>query len=97
VRRNPGAFNCGICRQKHCDATGEHPGSIGPAGYPMWAIKEAEIESRTCFLPMVTEESWLFLRLYQHYKNGILPFPGGLLEQPHVYLKAMELLDHLYG
>ena len=50
------------------------------------------IESRTCFLPMITPQSEFLLRLYRHYKAGILPYAGGLLDQPHFYAEAMEAL-----
>jgi len=39
---------------------------------------------------MVTYQSSFFLRLNGHYKNGILPYSGGLLDQPAVYIEAME-------
>jgi len=50
------------------------------------------IESRTCLLPMITPASRLLLRLYGHYKSRILPHAGGLLDQPHHYIEAMEIL-----
>jgi hypothetical protein len=51
------------------------------------------IESRTCLLPMITPQSQFLLRLHGHYKNQVLPFAGGLLEQPHYYAEAMEILS----
>jgi hypothetical protein len=51
------------------------------------------IESRTCFLPMISARSEFLLRLYRHYKSGILPHSGGLLDQPHYYAEAMEILS----
>jgi len=50
------------------------------------------IESRTCFLPMITPASQFLLKLYRHYKNGVLPHAGGLLDQPHYYAEAMEII-----
>lgn len=49
-------------------------------------------QSRTCLLPMITQESSFLLRLHAHYKQGLLPYDGGLLEQPNFYLEAMEIL-----
>lgn len=37
------------------------------------------------------------LELYGHYKNKILPFSGGILEQPHVYAKCMLLIEAVYS
>jgi len=30
--------------------------------------------------------------LYVHYRNGVLPVAGGLLDQPNSYLRAMTIL-----
>jgi hypothetical protein len=53
------------------------------------------IESRTCLLPMITQQSRYLLRMYTHYKNRLLPHAGGLLDQPHYYIDAMEILADL--
>jgi hypothetical protein len=50
------------------------------------------IESRTCLLPMITPQSRFLLRMYQHYKAGMLPYGGGILKQPHYYAEAMEII-----
>lgn len=42
---------------------------------------------------MVTRQSQFMLRLHGHYKNKILPFAGGLLDQPQYYIEAMEVLS----
>lgn len=49
--------------------------------------------SNICLKPMVTEGSKFMLRLYRHYQNNILPFGGGILDQPNIYVQAMELID----
>lgn len=41
---------------------------------------------------MITPASNFLLKLYRHYKNGVLPHAGGLLDQPHYYAEAMEIL-----
>ena len=41
---------------------------------------------------MITPASREWLRLHEHYRNGILPFAGGLLDQPHAYAEAMQVL-----
>lgn len=53
------------------------------------------IESATCLLPMITPQSRFLIRMHRHYRNGWLPYEGGLLEQPNYYLEAMELIDSL--
>lgn len=42
---------------------------------------------------MVTAKSNMLLRLYRHYQNQLLPFAGGILEQPAQYMQAMELIE----
>ena len=42
---------------------------------------------------MITPASRAYLRLFEHYKNGILPRGGGILDQPHQYAEAMEILS----
>ncbi len=33
--------------------------------------------------------------LYNDYERGLLPFAGGLLDQPHIYMETMRLLARL--
>jgi len=35
----------------------------------------------------------MFIRLYRHYKNGVLPYGGGLLNQPNTYIEAMDTIE----
>ncbi len=80
-------FNCQQCRfNRHCD-------DRNPAPFPMFAVPEIGLESRTCLLPMITPLSNQLLRLYGHYKNQLLPFAGGLYDQPATYIEAMEIID----
>lgn len=78
--------------EKHCDIDGSLPGSIGPAPYVKFKIPGV-IESKTCLLPLVDSQTWDILSMYKHYRNGLLPYSGGVLEQPNAYLVAMELIS----
>ena len=88
-------FQCQTCpwgkneRGRHCDAT-------NPAPFKQWAIPGV-IESDTCLLPMITRNSHSYLRLHRHYDNRILPQAGGLCDQPHLYIQAMEVLDRAFN
>lgn len=90
VHKDPKGFNCMTCQHRHCDKSGEIPGSNGPAGYNKWSVPGV-IESNTCLLPMVTDESRTYLKLNKHYKNGYLPHAGGLLDQLNPFITAMEI------
>lgn len=79
-------FNCRQCRfNKHCDDS-------NPAPFPMFAVPEIGLESRTCLLPMITPMSNELMSWYGHYKNRLLPFAGGLYDQPALYTEAMQLI-----
>ncbi len=86
VARNLKDFDCDKCKWgRHCD-------SSNPAPVSQWVIPGV-IESNTCLKPMVTESTNYLLRLYMHYKNGLLPLSGGLLDQPAGFLRAMEIIE----
>ena len=67
-----------------------------PEGLSPYSITIAgcELMPRTCPRKLVTTTSWDWMRLHHFYKRGVLPFSGGLLEQPNRFLEAMEVLDH---
>lgn len=51
------------------------------------------ISTSRCLRQLVTPTSWEFLRLYKHYKQGVMPYAGGLLDQPSRFVDAMEVID----
>jgi hypothetical protein len=86
-------YHCDQCRfNRHCDEDFSWPGSRGPAGFVRFAIPGV-IESKTCFLPMVTAASREWLRLHMDFKAGFLPFGGGTMEQPAAFREAMVLIE----
>lgn len=86
-------FDCERCRWgKHCDTDFAWPGSRGPAGFARFAIPGV-IESRICFLPMITTASREWLRLHMDWKAGFLPWSGGSMQQPAAYREAMALIE----
>lgn len=70
-------FNCSNCKCKP-NQTYEIPGLL-----PLTLI---------CPGKLVVPQAVEWLRLYDHYENGVLPFSGGLLEQPNNYLEAMDII-----
>jgi hypothetical protein len=58
----------------------------------VWIVPEV-IESRTCLLPMISEWSRLMVRLWGHYRQHVLPFAGGLMDQPASFMEAMEIIE----
>jgi len=86
-------FDCAHCRfGRHCDEDFAWPGSLGPDSFARHAIPGV-IESRVCFLPMVSHASREWLRLHMDYKAGFLPWGGGTLEQPAAFREAMLLIE----
>ena len=49
--------------------------------------------TKSCPRNNLDVESMQLLSLYKHYKNGLLPVGGGLLDQSAQYLEAMEIID----
>lgn len=45
-----------------------------------------------CPRKLVHRESYEWLQLWQHYQQGFLPFEGGLMDQPGLYLAVMSLI-----
>jgi len=98
VNRNQKDFNCNHCvNEYHCTET------VGDENWPLsrgvapikFASIPGVIDSNVCLKPMITQASMFYLRMHSHYKNGVLPYSGGLLDQPAVYLQAMELIDSI--
>lgn len=92
VSKHADSYDCDKCYHRYCDEAGDLPDSNGPAPNDRWEIPGV-IKSRTCLLPMITDESRYYLNLHVHYRNNILPFSGGILEQPNIYMKAMEIIE----
>lgn len=74
-------FNCDTCR---CDKNFQSSN--------LWEIPGV-IKTQKCLRKMITQESADFYSLYKHYQNGVMPYSGGLFEQPNAYLEAMDLID----
>lgn len=53
------------------------------------------MDFNTCLLPQITRESIQWLELHEHYRRGVLPFAGGLMDQPNQYFEAMSFLNRL--
>lgn len=95
MSRNPKGFDCSTCWHKNCDSDKSIEGSNGPAPIARWKVQHPSIEtfeSKTCLLPMISPLSAEFLRLNIPYKNGHLPFAGGMLNQPNIFIDAMNLI-----
>lgn len=52
-----------------------------------------EWRSRVCPLPLPSPFSLELLRLHGFYKNRVLPFAGGLYDQPALWVEAMALIE----
>lgn len=101
MARNSSQFDCSRCPWgQHCDHDRAWPGSRGPAPYAQWVVTHrgrTVVESRTCLLPMLDPEYIGLVDLHHHYQSHVLPFAGGVLEQPAFYLDAMMLITNAIG
>lgn len=42
---------------------------------------------------LITAKSLAMIQLHQHYRNAILPYGGGIYDQPNAYIEAMQIID----
>lgn len=68
----------------------------GEAGFERWELR-GEWKSRRCPRRIVTSDTILWLQLYSHYKAGHLLAAGGVLDQPALYIAAMNYIESAYG
>ncbi len=83
VACEPQNYPCGECA---CDENGRSP-------HDTWTIPGVLERSPVCPARLITERSRFFLELHRHYKNGVLPIAGGLLDQPYAYMRAMTIIE----
>lgn len=95
-------FNCDACQNHHhCTSTindPQWPKSKGAAPFNILEI-EGVIDSDVCLKPLITVESYEWIKLYDQFKKGRYPFGdkyygSGLYEQPHRYRQAMEVIEY---
>lgn len=87
VEQEPKTYPCGNCP---CDSEGRHP-------FETWTIPGVIERTSVCPRQLITPYSRFFMDLYRHYKNGVLPVSGGLLDQPYSYFRAMTIIDRWTG
>lgn len=58
----------------------------------MWELNGIKYDS--CPRYLITGYSSYLLQLFAHYRRGILPFGGGLFDQPNRYVEAMYLIEN---
>lgn len=54
---------------------------------------EVVVKTAFCLRKTTPAWAWSMVGLWRHYRNGVLPFAGGLYDQPAGYLLAMEFID----
>ena len=97
----PAEFDCKTCKARHCDESGELPGSIGPAPFELFIVENPTrpgkplISSNTCLLPKIDAATWYLFRLHSHYKNSVLLVAGGIMDQPNKYIATMDLITEV--
>ena len=84
VSREPENFPCHSC---NCDAVGRDP--YGET----WSVAGVLEKSPICPARLINDRSRFFLKLHRHYRNGVLPVAGGLLDQPYIYVRAMDIIE----
>lgn len=57
-----------------------------------WQIGD-QWKSRYCPRQLITEDTTAWLKLFTSYRAGFLLEAGGLMEQPAIYLEAMQAIQ----
>ena len=87
VQRDLKHFDCGNCLYGRACETG-----VLPEGIRGWEF-DGVGELHECPRSLLTTESTSMLRLFPHYfERGIMPFAGGLMDQPNGFVQAMEII-----
>lgn len=61
-----------------------------PCGH-VWVIGEWKFNR--CPKSQIDTSIYWFVSAFRHYRNGILPYPGGWMSQPKKYIEAMEFIE----
>lgn len=75
-------FDC--CRKVQCEREN--------TTFAQWILPDGE-ESTVCPAQLVDAQTWQLFDWYAHYKNGVLPVGGGLLDQTVFYAEAMTAIE----
>ena len=65
----------------------EEDSSIGEK----WLVSNYKL--KRCPIKEITQEGLEYLEAYRFYKNGVLPLPGGWLNQAQTFITAMKLIE----
>ena len=49
-------------------------------------------ESRVCLKNIPDDRAYQMVGLYGHYDKNMLPFSGGIMDQPNYYITAMAVI-----
>lgn len=61
---------------------------------PQWRDEKGQWIKR-CPIRLIDQEAETYLTFYIHYKNGYLPFSGGILQQPEKIMRAFSYIEYL--
>ncbi len=94
VALHPKDFNCKNCQWgRHCDETNPHSYDA----FKITLYEDIIYEGRVCPKGSIRPFERQMLALHTHYKNGLLPFSGGLLDQPHIFSEAMLIIEQVFA
>lgn len=92
---NQAEFNCAACIKRHAKKhRDEKKGCNVRSSKPVGAYHEIYTFYR-CPGSMRDAGMVELIKQHRHWKLGVLPFEGGLLQQPAKYIEAMHLIDAL--
>lgn len=90
-------FNCGLCKKKQSQSVRDSRKSCSIKRDSAVATygKGTEIKYYTCPSNFYNPAIALLIDMGRHFREGILPFEGGLFDQPAKVIDCFNLLENL--
>lgn len=88
-------FNCAACLKKHKENyRNERKGCNYPASQPVAKYHDIYTFYK-CPGAIKSEWAYRIIEMHRQYELGVLPFEGGLLQQPAKLIDAMRMVEAL--
>lgn len=92
---NDADYNCTKCKKRISDTARDlMKGCTTKNEKPVGKWRE-EITYFTCPVNFYRRDYAMYIDMFRHFESGVLPFNGGLLEQPSKIIEVFSLIESL--
>lgn len=88
-------FNCNNCKKRMGQIARDDLKGCSKILKSDVANWRNQITFQTCPVNFYSQAFAVYIDLFRHFENGILPFKGGLLEQPNKIMEVFNLIESL--